>query len=660
MYTQAVLSQDSIKERYLLAENLLRGMNAFRKDTQKAFQLFLEIANRTGHVGAQYNVAMCFEYGIGVNKNQQNAFKYYFLSAQNGLVKSQSKVGFCFLFGIGTEKNNNKAHAYLKKAAEADDIDAQCGVGLCLLKGIGARMDVDNGFKWILAAAQNKNAFAQYHLGKCFEKGIGVELDAEQAFQWYLQAANKNVPPAEDRLGICYLKGIGTEMNERKAYQWLEKAANQGDISAQYHLGRCLQQGIGTQENKKEGFAWIKKSADQGNHRALYNVASCFFHGTGAEIDKGKSIEWLQKAAQAGNKKALYRLGTLCADGELVKKDEEKAFAYFKESENYGERNAIYRLGQCYLNGIGVDVNHKKAFDCFEKGAKSEEEYSQFYLGACYFKGIGTDVDYEKAFEWYQEADINGHPFAKHFFNKQLSFSIDFILEKAKKSTDCFIRCDFNKSFGQRDSYCGSAAFAAGINYAQYLSYPLFASQYEKKSAGLDVSQTGDIVLAQLTRYTGSLGPQYSVHSFQVLAKHFGIQNSQAIVLDETISENDYTQRLKWELRTSLLILPVDCVYEMPECDEGNSTHHVLATGHFHDDEDDTDYVIVVHHDHFGLWPISKLYQSNRQLPKNDPNDKNISLTEFRFGFFKIPVPERENVIAKGIAAVDITALKKN
>ena len=70
---------------------------------------------------AQYNIALCYEKGYGVEKNPAEAARYYRLSAEQGYMKAQCNLGVCYARGFGVAKDLAEAENWLQKAVSQGD-----------------------------------------------------------------------------------------------------------------------------------------------------------------------------------------------------------------------------------------------------------------------------------------------------------------------------------------------------------------------------------------------------------------------------------------------------------------------------------------------------------------------------------------------------------
>jgi len=83
----------------------------------KAYQWAVEL----GYDRALGNFAWCYRYGHGVEKNEEEAFKNFFLYAEKtDSAYARYSLGDCYSKGIGTEKDLHKALEYYEEAIKVD------------------------------------------------------------------------------------------------------------------------------------------------------------------------------------------------------------------------------------------------------------------------------------------------------------------------------------------------------------------------------------------------------------------------------------------------------------------------------------------------------------------------------------------------------------
>lgn len=178
------------------------GRNAFNsQDYTTAFKWWLKAADK-GYAVAQYSVGMCYEYGYGVSKNDEEAVKWFRKAAEQGYAPSQNVMGYYY---YKEEKDLNKAFEWFEKAAKQGDAEAQLKVG-------------------------------------CFyQMGWSVDKDMKEALNWYMKSADQDYAPAQFVLGMCYLEGNDIPRDYDKGIALIESAAKQGNEEASDIL---IKQGI--------------------------------------------------------------------------------------------------------------------------------------------------------------------------------------------------------------------------------------------------------------------------------------------------------------------------------------------------------------------------------------------------------------------------------
>lgn len=74
-----------------------------------------------GHPEAQYQLAVHYTEGLGVEKNLPLAAKWFLKSAEEGNANAQRQVGYCYLLGRGLPRDEIEGYAYLNMASATDE-----------------------------------------------------------------------------------------------------------------------------------------------------------------------------------------------------------------------------------------------------------------------------------------------------------------------------------------------------------------------------------------------------------------------------------------------------------------------------------------------------------------------------------------------------------
>ena len=277
------------------------------------------------------------------DKFEQGFIKKVNEIAKLGNAKAQILLGRCYEIGIGVKKDENEAVKWCQKAAEQGLAVAQYNLAKFYLSGIGVLKNNAEAFKWYKKAAEQGNVEAQYNLANCYFNGIGVYKSIKEAFKWYREAAEQGFAEAQNKLGYYYKNGYGVSYDNIETVRWYKKAAEQGNVEAQYNLANCYFNGIGADENKREAVKWYKKAAEQGNAKAQYNLANCYFNGIGVEQN---------------NVNAQWILGRCYEEGFGIGKNKTEAFKWYQKAAEQGLTEAKDKIAAqssgCLLPVIGL------------------------------------------------------------------------------------------------------------------------------------------------------------------------------------------------------------------------------------------------------------------------------------------------------------------
>lgn len=179
------------------------GLYGVNKDLHKAFELFLDAANK-GHAPAQCNVAWCYEVGDGVENDLKLAYDWYLKSANGDCSMAQYSLGWMHANGIFVPKNQSKAINWFIKAAENNHAMAQYKLGMAYLEGLGVDENAMIANHWLMLSADQGIVFAQYQLAENYFVGRGCKQDVIKAKQMWLLSAERGFEKSADALEKNY------------------------------------------------------------------------------------------------------------------------------------------------------------------------------------------------------------------------------------------------------------------------------------------------------------------------------------------------------------------------------------------------------------------------------------------------------------------------
>jgi len=132
-----------------------------------------------------------FASGISAFESREFAKALKFLSpfAEQGNAEAQYRMAIMYQNGLGMVRNDARALAMMRAAAEQGHALAQHGLGFMYLQGECTPKDEAQAAEWFRKAADQGMAGSQMTLGMMYEQGLGVEKDPDAAKRWYQLAS---------------------------------------------------------------------------------------------------------------------------------------------------------------------------------------------------------------------------------------------------------------------------------------------------------------------------------------------------------------------------------------------------------------------------------------------------------------------------------------
>lgn len=142
-------------------------------------------AAEAGDANCQYNLALMYERGIGVGKDEKEAVVWYRKSAEQGNSNAQFNLGVLYENGRGTAVDFAEANRWYRKAAVQGDALAIGNLGMLYLRGDGVKADKVAGVALLMLSATMDSSpanHAKQNLAKA--RGLTVEtITAAQALR---------------------------------------------------------------------------------------------------------------------------------------------------------------------------------------------------------------------------------------------------------------------------------------------------------------------------------------------------------------------------------------------------------------------------------------------------------------------------------------------
>ena len=185
-----------------------------------------------GHGGAQLNIGVLHEQGLGVPKSAAKAMEWFRRAAESGESAAFYNIGVLYRDGRGVPQDLEEAAKWFRESAEHGDAHGRFQLGLATLGGRGVPQNVDDGIELIRKAADDGNPAAAFELGRMRRFGQHLEQDVGEAVRWYETAAASGSDEAAYELGTIYAEGDGVDADPVRAYAWFWVAVRRGHTLA--------------------------------------------------------------------------------------------------------------------------------------------------------------------------------------------------------------------------------------------------------------------------------------------------------------------------------------------------------------------------------------------------------------------------------------------
>ena len=118
--------------------------------------------------------------------------------ATSGEAVAQYELAVKYQNGDGVSRNDGRAFEWFRKAAEQGNPAAQNALGIAYSTGAGTAQDKEEALRWYQKAAQQGYAAALFNVGTAYYNGDGTARDLIKAYAWFLLAKEAGNTPAHE------------------------------------------------------------------------------------------------------------------------------------------------------------------------------------------------------------------------------------------------------------------------------------------------------------------------------------------------------------------------------------------------------------------------------------------------------------------------------
>jgi SEL1 protein len=253
--------------------------------------------------------------GFYLEKDIKMAAKYFNMSANQGNPDGQYNLAVLYLAGDGVERSYGLAHQYFSQAAQHGHTLARYHLGLMYKEGLGVNKNCETAvslFKHVVEKASwlsmIDEAFDLYLNGKDYHTALDI----------YQTCAELGVEVAQSNVALMYDKGYGVQLfvndsNEQlqRALYWYKRAAEQGNVEAYVKVGDYYyygtsgltnavtpNQALNTTSQYEKSVYHYRRAADLRNAQAMFNLGIMHEHGLGLPQDFHLAKRYYDMAAE--------------------------------------------------------------------------------------------------------------------------------------------------------------------------------------------------------------------------------------------------------------------------------------------------------------------------------------------------------------------------
>ncbi len=199
------------------------------KDDKKAFELYLKGA-KMGHSGMQYQVAVMYRDGIGVEKNPQESENWF--TAYSNSVLSNYQISAADQLKLFDIKTVATPESLLQKAAESYNQRAISLLAAHYRGDTNAVISDSEKSQYYYTLAASVPGNPRITLADLYYKGLVFQQDFNKAAELYSGLTYTCNADVDLRLYYMYHNGQGFEKNENKALGFLKRSAIRGNLDA--------------------------------------------------------------------------------------------------------------------------------------------------------------------------------------------------------------------------------------------------------------------------------------------------------------------------------------------------------------------------------------------------------------------------------------------
>ena len=146
----------------------------------------------------------------------QTAYREFSAAAEEGLDLAQYNLAILYYMGNGVDQDMELAFKWTEAAAVQGHVDAQSNLGSLYLSGTGIDQNLSKGLEWLSLAGRGGHAGSSFSLANMYNDGEPTQRDEVLAHVWAAMAAAQEHPEAETLLARIERGLSGQELQQAR------------------------------------------------------------------------------------------------------------------------------------------------------------------------------------------------------------------------------------------------------------------------------------------------------------------------------------------------------------------------------------------------------------------------------------------------------------
>jgi TPR repeat protein len=210
--------------------------------------------------------------------------KQLLLQANKGDKAAEMALGNLYYRGLGVPKDQAQAFRWYMECAKQGDPEAEAYVGAMYANGLGVDRNFENSLEWLRRSSAQGSPRGEFELAVMYLRGFGTQDERGQLMALVSKSASQHYAPAESQLGVFAYNGNGRTADHHRALRYFLMAAYGNNVVADYYLAKMYFEGDSVKQDNVIAYAFVEQAA--------YHEAA----GDREEIDQIKDLQKRMKA----------------------------------------------------------------------------------------------------------------------------------------------------------------------------------------------------------------------------------------------------------------------------------------------------------------------------------------------------------------------------